>query len=374
MHLGWRDVLACAASAAVEVHGGATRSSLKVIHLPGNILETRGMSVAREINAFFDACHSVDGNSSSTADTSSEEGSPSGNEGHLPKDHELRELRHVLPAEVCVALTRPLTAYPYGGTGWKPNAKQETSDNHTLVSTPPTLKSDGSSSASVSDGNPIRILDYQIEAGVSMGQEPAPLCWTNDHFHAHGLRPSAYQPILNAALSHFDADAILEAARERELTTEERETLDGCKILRGMMHDLDASLDNMNSFAAYEAYLMNAVVPLIYGTFEELDEESTGMLQLFFQVHGMAVRMVVTRWTRKLLSAGKGQSEVWKELGFGDFSGVEIPEDVTLQKFALNYMLKEEAVQGLVLGCSRPEHVLDALRATALNGDGDRYQ
>ena len=65
-----------------------------------------------------------------------------------------------------------------------------------------------------------------------------------------------------------------------------------------MIHDLDASLDTMKSFAAYEEYLVNVAVPLIYGSFEELDEESAGMLQLFFRVHGMAVRMVVARWTR----------------------------------------------------------------------------
>ena len=40
-----------------------------------------------------------------------------------------------------------------------------------------------------------------------------------------------------------------------------------------------------------------------------------------------------------------------------------MPEDVTLQEFALTHLLKDEAVQSLVVGCSRPEHVLEAMRA-----------
>mmetsp|Transcript_38919 Transcript_38919/g.93629 ORF Transcript_38919/g.93629 Transcript_38919/m.93629 type:complete len:223 (-) Transcript_38919:58-726(-) len=217
------------------------------------------------------------------------------------------------------------------------------------------------------------------------------------HYHQYGRRPAAYQPILNAALSHFDADAILEASRERDLTVEERETLDGCKLLRDMIHDLDATLDTMKSFAAYEEYLINVAVPLMYGSFEELDEESAGMLQLFFRVHGMAVRMAVARWTRDVMLAGwkrvdsistddaevvddisrtkdtkqeKAIAEVWESFGFGDFAGgYDVPEDVTLQDFALKHLLKGDAVGGVVVGCSRPEHVLEALRTADLSCD-----
>jgi len=407
MHFGWRDVLECAVDAYLEVHGDDEtigRSSLKVIRLPGNVLETRGAKVANEIGSFFGI---------SDSDDSSEEGLPSftddQNDSHVQQKQKLRKLRNILPKSVEVYVTRPLTAYPYGGTGWGPTSSPGLAENsggssNVLVSTPPLfLKKQGDDSSGDSDGknidatHPIRILDYQIE-NSPMGQEPA-LLWSNHHYNQHGPRPAAYQPILNAALQHFDADAILEASRERELTVEERETLDGCKLLQGMMHDLDASLDTMKSFAAYEEYLMNVAVPLIYGSFEELDEESAGMLQLFFRVHGMAVRMVVARWTRDLLVAGwkRGDSssgdddeiniirkkdkhqeqemaKVWKVLGFGDFAGgYDIPEDVTLQEFALKHMLKDDAVQGLVIGCSRPEHVLEAMRAADSSGsDGDK--
>lgn len=154
-----------------------------------------------------------------------------------------------------------------------------------------------------------------------------------------------------------------------------------------MIHDLDASLDTMKSFAAYEEYLVNVAVPLIYGSFEELDEESAGMLQLFFRVHGMAVRMVVARWTRDMLMGGwtnvesvddekvstsrefdkdkEGKmAKVRQILGFGELKGgYNIPDATTLQEFALKNLLDESAVRGVVVGCSRPEHVLEALRA-----------
>jgi len=405
MHFGWRDVLECAADAYLEVHGdndvagGGGRSSLKTIRLPGNVLETRGLDVAREVHSYLKEGGAEEGLPSFTDDQS---------DALVRQKQKLRKLRNVLPESLDVCVTRPLTAYPYGGTGVGPNSNPGLAENGgggTLVSTPPSFlngQNGATSGISGSDGknidatHPIRILDYQIEAAsASSFQEPA-LLWSNQHYNQHGLCPGAYQPILNAALSHFDADAILEASRERELTVEERETLDGCKLLRDMLHDLDASLDNMKSFAAYEEYLVNVAVPLIHGSFEELDEDSAGMLQLFFRVHGMAVRMVVARWTRDLLSAGwkrvgllhkeeaKGvvrrkdkdqervMAKVWKDLGFGEFAGgYEIDEDATLQEFALKHLLKEDAVRSLVVGCSRPEHVLEAMRAADSSDVGE---
>jgi len=423
MQIHWRDVVECAVDAYLEVHGDNAgndfvgRSSLKVIRLPGNVLETRGLSVANEICTFFGK--STDGGKSNNSSAAgqhppSEEGLPSFTEDqtdlHVQQKRKLGKLRNILPKSLEVYVTRPLTAYPYGGTGWGPNSSPglaESSGGSTLVSTPPLFlkgQQGGDNSSGNSDGksidatHPIRILDYQVEAGLAVGQEPA-LLWSNHHYCQHGPRPAAYQPILNAVLSHFDADSILEASRERELTVDERETLDGCKLLRDMIHDLDASLDTMKSFAAYEEYLMNVAVPLIYGAFEELDEESAGMLQLFFKVHGMAVRMVVARWTRDLLLAGwkrvdddsttedgeedvttgkmdkkqeKNIAEVWKSFGFGDFKGgYDVREEVTLQEFALKHLLKGDAVRGVVVGCSRPEHVLEAMRAADSSSDSE---
>ena len=405
MNFGWRDILECAADAYLEVHGHDVHvetgsvSSLKVIRLPGNILETRGLLVADDIRTFF-------GKGEDGQHTPSDEGLPSFTSDQSDKTvqqkQRLRKLRKLLPKSLDVHVTRPLTAYPYGGTGWGPNSSPGLAENS---GTPPLfLRGQPGTTESSGDGknvdatHPIRILDYKIEAGS--GQD-ASLIWSNHHYNQLGGRPASYQPILNAALSHFDGDAILEASRERELTVEERETLDGCKLLRDMIHDLDASLDTIQSFAAYEEYLVNTAVPLIYGTFEELDEESTQYLQLFFRVHGMAVRLAVGRWTRDLLLAGWKRADsnpnltdvdgedgnrkrdtdvdeqiakIWESFGFGEFSGgYDFPEDVTMQEFALKQLLEDDAVKGLVVGCSQPEHVLEAVRAADSAG-GDKKE
>ncbi|EJK70118.1 hypothetical protein THAOC_08550, partial [Thalassiosira oceanica] len=251
MHLSWRDVLECSLDALLEVNdekSGVRRSSLKAIRLPCNLLETRGLEVANEINSVYGAhC------------TTSEEGLPPGaddqTESNVPQMQRLRTMRNLLPERIEVQATRPLTAYPFGGTGVDVNSSPG------LASSPPPLRSSqpGNVDGQAIDAtHPLRLLDYRIEA-ASAGQEPT-LLWSNDYLNRYGIRPVAYQPILNAVLSHFDAEEIIEASRERELTVEERETLDGCKLLHGLIHDLDASLDSMRSFAAYEEYLLKKAV------------------------------------------------------------------------------------------------------------------
>ena len=349
MHVNWRDVLECAAEAYLEASmrgdiAGRGRSSLKVIRLPGNLLETRGLMVAKEINSFLSAV--------------------SDDSGKGPLSDELQRIRDALPGTVDVIMTRPLSAYPHGGTGWG-------------------ISSEGGSSHNVDASHPIRLVDYLVDPIVdveSTGNQLTQI-WTNEHYSKYGIRPAAYQTILNTALSHFDADEILDVSHDRELTVEERETLDGCKLLRDMIHDLDASLDSTRSFDAYEAHLITVAVPLIHGTFEELDEESARILQLFFRAHGMAVRMAVARWTRDMVLAGwktkkdgdkskkdpekeRAISNLWKSLGFDNFDGgYDLPDDITLQEYALKQLLKDEAVRGVVIGCSNSEHVSEAIRA-----------
>ena len=370
MHYGWGDVLECATDAYLQVYGPETNgtSSLKVIRMPGNLLETRGLKIAQEIHSFF---------------SNSEEAlSDDLNLPDVDQKRKLRQMRKFLPQSIEVNITRPLTAFPYGGTCWEPNSSPGLTESS---GAPPLfLEKRGADGKKIDSTHPIRILDYRVESGP-MGQIPHQE-WSNYHYNHHGSRPSLYHGILNAALSHFDADSILEASKERELTVEERETLDGCKLLRDLIHDLDASVDTMKSFAAYEEYLVNVAVPVIYGSFEGLDDESAALLQAFFTIHGTAVRMVVARWTRELLLGGwkkveiqnQGQSMIhewdtdkekdaanlWQKLGLGQFpGGYKIPEDMTLQEFSLKYLLDDESIHGIVVGCSRPEHVLEALKA-----------
>jgi hypothetical protein len=373
MHVDWRDVLECAAQAYLrsESGGKSGRSSLRVVRLPGNLLETRGLVVANEIRSFVERVRGpppLEGDDVPPP--------PSCDDDAVQVRKELKligAMRDVLPESLDVIATRPLAAYPHGGTGW------DGLDNNSSSG-----PGGGGGGRNVDNVRPVRLIDYVIEVD-SIGSDPI---WSNELNAKHGIRPAAYQPILNAALAHFDAYDILEASHDRELTVEERETLDGCKLLRDMLHDMDASLDSTRSFDAYEDHLMNVAVPLIYGTFEELDEESALILQKFFKAHGMAVRMAVARWTRDLLLAGWNRipqtakdgdgsptwekdsekerivSYLWKSLGFGNFDGgYPVPDDVTLQEFALKQLLKGEGVGGVVVGFSSREHVLEAISA-----------
>jgi len=76
-------------------------------------------------------------------------------------------------------------------------------------------------------------------------------------------------------VSHFEATHILKAQHidDHKLTSEERNTLNGCKLLQSMIHDLGSNLSSgsLRSFAAYEEELYTGVVPLIHDSFKDLD-------------------------------------------------------------------------------------------------------
>lgn len=301
LHLPWMDVLNAASDAVCYVHGfdtvdgiapQGTVAGLSTIQLPANLLETNGLNVAQNIKTYLDTDPGDDGD-------------------------ETPEKFPSLPSSVDVYVTRPLTCYPDQGTG---------------------------------SGHPFKLVDYQIDttptADLTSGMKKV---WTNT---LGGSRPPHYGPALATTMAHFDATAILEAGEERKLTVEERETLDGCRLLQSMIHDLDNSLDTIRSFAAYEEDLYNKVVPLIHDTFEELDEDSAMVLQSFFVAHGAAVRHAIANTTRELLKVG------------GD--GVppyEVPDDVTLQEFALQHLLKQTQIDKVIVGCPQAEYVLEALHA-----------
>ncbi len=154
---------------------------------------------------------------------------------------------------VDVVAMRPLTCYPDLGTG---------------------------------SGYPFRLVDYAlptleddsvgaIEHSGSVGPGKG-LRYTND---MAGI-PNIYQSTLQAAMSHFDAEELIELKQERELTMEERETLDGCKLMQSMIHDLDNQLADVRSFAAHEDELYGRIIPLIHDTFELMDDTTSDVLQV----------------------------------------------------------------------------------------------
>ena len=131
-----------------------------------------------------------------------------------------------------------------------------------------------------------------------------------------------------------------------------------------MIHDLDANLSsgNIRSFERYEEDLYHSVIPLIKDTFEELDEQSSILLEKFFRAHGIAVRYSIARTTRNLLKDGKEGGAKY-----------DIGNNQSLQEFALQYLLQQRikdielntdrrVIDKIIVGCTQPEHVISMIQ------------
>jgi len=272
LHLDWKSVVFKAASDAAE-QSGKDKSGLSILQLPANLLETRGLQVARDINSHVKG-------------------------GAVPR----------LPKELEVYLMRPLTCFPDQGTG---------------------------------EGQGFQLMDYQVPT------EPGITEWTHEMTQAPPVYPATYK----TAVSYFDATELLEAKQERKLTEEEEETLMGAKILLEMIQDMDATVENARSFAQHEQELLARAIPVIDGTFDEIDDESLEVLQNFFASLGLTARYHVARNTRSLLMKG----------GAG-VAPSKMPSDMKMQDFALKELLKEKAVSKIIVGATKPEHVRDTMK------------
>jgi hypothetical protein len=268
LHLDWRSVVMKAAAEAAK-QTSKEISNLSILQLPANILETRGMKVARDVYAF------MKGRS----------------DPYLPQLLELYAMR-------------PLTCYPDQGTR-SPHGFQ--------------------------------MIDYPIPT------EPGVTEWTHEMKNV----PPVYPATFKTALSFFDATDLLEIKQERRLTDEEEETLEGANILLDLVKDLDRGLEDASCFSKHEEELLSQVVPVLDGTFEEIDEESLKVLQNFFASYGLAARYYIARNTRSLIMKGGEGVEPY-----------EIPSDMTMQDFAIRELLKEPFAK-VVVGCTKPEHVRD---------------
>jgi hypothetical protein len=165
------------------------------------------------------------------------------------------------------------------------------------------------------------------------------------------------------------------------LTTEERETLDGCKLMQSILHDLDGALETTRSFAAHEDALYRQVIPVIQDTFESYDEDTAGTLQTFFGAYNMAVRYHVAHNTRQLLLEGDPTGKATAAASAPTYTQADLPDTKRLQEFGLEFVLKQQtppvvdedndddtattppspAIDKVVLGCSQPAQVLDAV-------------
>lgn len=220
---------------------------------------------------------------------------------------------------------RPLTCYPDAGTG---------------------------------TARPFLLVDYYL---------PESEQWTN----AMKAPPSVYQTALQQAVSHFDAQEILERPPD-EWTLQDRETLDGCKLMQSLLHDLDSALDECHSLAANEDALYQQVIPLLQDTLETYDADTATVLQTYFQAYTQVVRYYVAYNTRQNLRHGE-------TLESSIYDDATLPESKRLQEFGLEYVLQQTveynrsdddgnnppllqpAIDKIILGCLQPSEVLDAV-------------
>lgn len=219
-------------------------------------------------------------------------------------------------------LSRPLTCYPDGGVGEK------------VI--------------------PVKLVDYELPNGNG---------WSNKIQET----PKSYSSALNRALGHFDAVHLLEKEAELgdsggKLSPEERETLDGCRLLLGLIGSLDRKVGLYSSLESYEDDLAREVIPAIHGNFDELDEESSGVLGEFFKELGGAVRQGVAKRTRDMV----------KEGGCDIDFDIDIDSGVRLQEFGLRWLKdhedkdKDEDEDGpktiISVGMPKEEYVVDNCR------------
>lgn len=234
---------------------------------------------------------------------------------------------HSAVPNVSIAAMRPLTCYPDLGT---------------------------------SATHPFRLVDYALpsldgkhpyaEMGNNDGGSPMspPDVKSTQYTHQMTGVPAIYQIALQTAMSHFDAEELLEIKQERDLTVEERETIDGCKLVQSMIHDLDSDLEHVRSFAAHEEELYGRIIPLLYDTFEALDDHTSDVLQAYFAAYAVAVRYAIAKKTRQVLKEGE-------TVGGSSASSPtypDIPSSMPLQEYALRHMLADPCFDRIVIGAS----------------------
>lgn len=336
MHLDWKKVLLpTAKAAAMEVSsrtsGGSAndernndRSYLSVIQLAANVLEPRGFQVAQAMQE------------------------------HAPDMISLQRPLHIWAM-------RPLTSYPDatsssgGGEGMMYPRK--------LVDVPlPTT-------SATDTLTPMQAMVHEPSNAAASTAEKA--ASTSNIQMTHTMSPSSppliYQQALANAMAHFDATEILEKKQSgQDLTTAERETWDGCKLLQSMLHDLDNLLTNtiqvdslqvsqnsqqrcFTSWEEYQDYLYQQVIPVLHDTFEEYDDESGTVLQEFFAAYGIAMRHALCHQTRNIIVKQMATDE----------NVLKLEPNMPMQEFALRYMLESDSgISGIIVGCSQPKHVV----------------
>lgn len=139
----------------------------------------------------------------------------------------------------------------------------------------------------------------------------------------------------------------------RDMSEEERETREGCRIVQDLIRDMNKSLLQFTSMTLYETELDRRIIPLISSTFESVDEEAADRLQAFFGKYGEMVRYNAAAKVRELVQGPACPSGA-HVLGKGQ----------ALHEYALQWLLKKvpDQVSTVLVGMPREDYVRDVVR------------
>ncbi|CAM9209211.1 unnamed protein product [Choristocarpus tenellus] len=158
-----------------------------------------------------------------------------------------------------------------------------------------------------------------------------------------GDLPHDYMDVCRQVLEHFTMDL----PEGRELTEEESDIIQGCRFLQQLVKDMNSQLVSFTSFEHYEVELAGSITPMINNKFEGLDATSADILQAFFERYGAMVRYSCAQRTRDMVVSGEGCP-----------SGAHvIPDDETLQHYALRWLVHQPGVGCTVVDMENPQDV-----------------
>ena len=118
---------------------------------------------------------------------------------------------------------------------------------------------------------------------------------------------------------------------------------------------MNANLIHFSSFTNYESELERRIIPLIYSTFEALDEDSADLLQSYFKAYGDMVRYYAQFSTRE---------ELKKKYAEQMMNKIDVPfllkNEDPLEKFALQWLMRQgHCIDEVLLGMYKPNYVHD---------------
>ncbi len=171
-----------------------------------------------------------------------------------------------------------------------------------------------------------------------------------------GGPPEGYMEACRGALDLFNPTALFEGKAEADLTEEEVETREGCRIIQELIRDMNRQLTSFTSAEAYTQELERRIIPMIASTFESLDEAAADALQAFFSKYGEMVRYHAAL---RAVEACKGAGHV-------------LPEGGSLHEYALKWLLEKVPKQltGVLVGMPQATYVEDVVRIVSSSSSG----